>query len=153
VGQIVYRANAANGYTVVEAFELMSDPYLLPLTGTSSSYFVDARPHNDPFGVSRYTYDMNHDVWSPNQYQALSQSRFSTCDAGVEQSPRYNNHGLYDDIGEAMNHVENICNGTLVLKPSCAPGGVSIGAKGVDPEPEPKQETVDDAYERAMKGI
>jgi len=107
----------------------------------SSSLFAKARRDyiNLLTQATRISYDEPTDLWIEN-YQVIpwpAQS-FSLCDAGINQSPKYNNHALFDNLIDAMQYVE------LALNNSQKSPISSEQPITVDPTSD---------YDRAMQGI
>ena len=147
VGMDLFRASWANGgtYASVEAYKLNALPHVGSTANTGKFVKVnkESLPYQGQTGTS-LSYDINLGQWylRNNPPKNLS-TQFSIRDAGVDQHPKYNDHGLYTSLAEAMKHIEDMAGGGTAPR-----GGHSI-LTTITPELEP-EESPNDAYERAM---
>lgn len=153
-GMTVYRANIArnSSWVSVQRFHILSHPYIKTGNGhfvdTTQEYITLAWYHTK---MSSLTYDPARGGWCEpkTQYMSSGIETWSLRDAGVEQkTPRYNDHALFDDLFEAMQYIEAMING---MPWNTASGTFNVSE--TNEEDTIQEESLDDAYERAMRGI
>ena len=152
-GMTVYRANVSMNmnWVSVQKFDIISNPYVK----SGNGHFVDTTQQlitlaGVASNLTSLTYDAAAGGWRepPTKYISSGVETWSLRDAGVEQkTPRYNDHALFDTLFEAMRYIESMFNGTA---PHTSSG--TFNTPGISEE-DIQEESLDDAYNRAMRGI
>ena len=147
-GMIVYRVHLLSPVSFITCYELVTDPCTHSSKLLPTSYFVDGLQKHIPLLGVDYTslqYDQNTTVWKGhNAWMDSSPTNFSLRDAGIDQQPRYNDHGLFDNLNDAIAYVEK-----------ASLGGSFVPVFSLEDTTEGKvdEDSTDQAYERAMRGI